>query len=88
MDRDMQDTFEYIVFVLGYDLLQEHFSKSDEPECDLVYDKCTEIAGEFMESEQCKDYSKSLYDCLRDFIREKGLLKEQSEEMELEETII
>ena len=63
----MQEDRNYIVFILGYDLLQNQFLNSKEPECDLVYDKCTKIADDFLKSKYNVN-SKSLYDCVVDYI--------------------
>lgn len=64
----MQENKNYIIFVLGYDLLQNYFSNFIEPECDLVYERCSKIADDFLESKYNSD-DKSLYDCIADYVR-------------------
>lgn len=66
----MQENKDYIMFVLGYDLLQNHFSNSIESECDLVYEKCSKIADDFLSSEYNSN-NKGLYDCITDYIKSK-----------------
>lgn len=57
---------EYIIFILGYDLLQNLFSFSCKPEADFVYKKCNKLADMFLESRYNVD-TKPLYDCLENF---------------------
>lgn len=64
----MQENKNYVIFILGYDLLQNHFSNSIESECDLVYEKCSKIADDFLVSKYNSD-NKSLYDCIVDYVR-------------------
>ena len=47
----MEDDRDYIMFVLGYDLLNKDFSNSSNPECDIVYHKCKQIAEDFLKSD-------------------------------------
>ena len=58
----------YIMFVLAYDLLQEEFKNSSEPECDLVFEKCNNMAEDFLKSE-FNTNTKGLYDCLSDYVQ-------------------
>ncbi len=81
----MEDDRDYIMFVLGYDLLNKDFSNSSNPECDIVYHKCKQIAEDFLKS----DYNlttESLYEALVVYIDEKNHLKffENEEENEIE----
>lgn len=64
----MKENKNYIIFVLAYDLLQNHFSNSIEPECDLVYEKCSKIADDFLVSKYSSN-NKSLYDCVADYVK-------------------
>ena len=82
----MESDKDYIIFVLGYDLLNKEFSNSSDPECDIVYDKCKQIAEDFLKS----DYNlttEGLYEALVVYIDEKNHLKFlENEESELLET--
>ena len=60
----------YIIFILGYDLLNKELKKSDRPECDLAYKQCEELATEFINSKYNIN-TKGLYECLEDFIDSK-----------------
>lgn len=69
----MEDTdLYYIVFVLGYDLLHLTLIGSDECECDLAFDKCCDIAKDFLNSEYNVN-TKGLYECLQDYLKERGI---------------
>lgn len=65
---------EYIMFVLGYDLLNEELSNTSDPECDMAYEKCKNIAEDFLNSKY-NDSNKSLYDCLVDYIEDEKYIK-------------
>lgn len=65
----MQDR-NYIIFILGYDLLNKQLKESDQPECDLAFKQCGELADEFIGSEYNVG-TRSLYECLEDFISDK-----------------
>ena len=76
----------YWAYVLGYDFLQDYFKNSDEPECDLTFEKAWEIADDFMHSEEFQDTSKSGYDALVDYLKNRKLIEcEITEDVELEE---
>lgn len=80
----MQSDRDYIIFVLGYDLLNREFSNSSNPECDIVYDKCKQIAEDFLKS----DYNlttENLYEALVVYIDEKNHLKFFNNEEENEQ---
>lgn len=68
MDKD------YIMFVLGYDLLNKEFSNSSNPECDIVYDKCRKIAEDFLKYDYINT-TESLYEALVVYVDEKKHLK-------------
>lgn len=38
---------DYIIFILGYDLLHDWFNKFEDAPCDNVFEACTMIAREF-----------------------------------------
>ena len=42
---------EYITFILGYDLLHTAFENSGNPETDVVFNRCLDIANDFYKSE-------------------------------------
>lgn len=56
--------FYYYVFCLGYDIFHGHF---EFDECDLAFEEAIRIVGEFMESEEYKDFKLSSYDALKKF---------------------
>ena len=56
----------YQSFILGYDLLQTQLNHYDIP-CDIAYDFCYGIAGEFNRSPEYKQ-DKSEYECLQDYV--------------------
>lgn len=58
---------EYMVFVLGYDLLQEKLTSLDDCPCDWAYEKCKEIYNTFLKSDE-NIPTKSEYECLRKWI--------------------
>ena len=64
------DYKNYIIFILGYDLINKELKESDQPECDLAFKQCKTLMEEFINSKYDKD-TKSLYECLEDFIEEK-----------------
>lgn len=66
----MKENKDYIIFILGYDLLQDYFLDSKETECDLIYEKCSKIADDFLSSEYNSN-NKNLYDCIADYIKSK-----------------
>ena len=57
---------DYQSFMLGYDLLQTQLNHYDIP-CDIAYDFCYGIAGEFNRSPEYKQ-DKSEYECLQDYV--------------------
>lgn len=67
--------FYYIPFLLGYDLLHDYFANSEEKESDIVYEKCIEIAKDYLKSEEHKNYKKSEYDALTEYLRNRNYIK-------------
>lgn len=69
------DDQAYWAYVLGYDFLQDYFKNSSEPECDLTFEKAWKIADDFMHSEEFQDTSKSGYDALVDYLKNRKLIE-------------
>lgn len=68
----MED-LNYLVFVLGYDLLQDYLQNVENNvyECDNAYDICHHIAQEFLKSGELeKNVRYSTYDVLRYWVRD------------------
>lgn len=61
------DNDSYMIFVLGYDLLQKKLTLLDDCPCDIAYETCIDIYNEFLESEE-NQQEKSEYECLQDWI--------------------
>ena len=61
---EISNEYNYIVFVLGYDLLHKFIMQQEEQSNDIVYDFCSIIANKFMLSAEYKQYNMSMYDCL------------------------
>ena len=57
----------YMIFVLGYDLLQKELTSYDDCPCDLAYEICCDIYDEFLDSEEAEQ-DKSEYECLQEWI--------------------
>ncbi len=70
----MENEKNYIIFVLGFDLLNEELSNHEDSECDIAYEKCKKIAEDFLESEFNVN-TKSLYDCLADYVDNRNYIK-------------
>jgi predicted transcriptional regulator len=75
----------YIVFILGYDLMHDELSNSSDNECDEIYEQCTKIAKEFIKSEEYKDKSCSMYEALENFVE---AYREQKENEQILKNII
>ena len=61
-----QDTdLDYYTFVIGYDFLHDFFINSEDPECDVVFEKCSELAKEFMKSDEYTNMFHSGYENLQ-----------------------
>lgn len=65
-----ENEISYLVFCLGYDLLNEKLSKSKNKECDDVYEFCDYLARKFMKTDYYKNKWKSSYDNLQDWIED------------------
>lgn len=63
----MNKNTSYMIFVLGYDLLQRKLGLYYDCPCDLAYEICYDIYNEFLKSEEAKQ-NKSEYECLQDWI--------------------
>ena len=74
MDKNYNESeLNYLVFVLGYDLLQDYLSNAENNvyECDNAYDVCHYIAHEFLKSGELeKNLKYSTYDVLRYWVRD------------------
>ena len=57
----------YMLFVLGYDLLQSRLTEYEDCNCDWAYDICEKIYNEFLKSEEYNK-SQSEYECLQEWI--------------------
>ena len=58
----------YYIYVLGYDLLHETLKKCKQNENDSTFDACKEIYEWYLSTNYAKNYKKSGYDCLHDFV--------------------
>jgi hypothetical protein len=58
---------EYVTFILGYDLLHTAFENSGNPETDVVFNRCLDIANDFYKSEYNVAY-KDLYTCVTEYL--------------------
>lgn len=68
----MKNYSEYVLFVMAYDFgtsLRVLFP--DEKECDLMYERCVELAKEFQNSEENKNSSISQYEAIVLFLTKK-----------------
>ena len=63
----MNENTSYMIFVLGYDLLQRELTLYEDCPCDRAYKICSDIYKEFLDSEEAKQ-DKSEYECLQDWI--------------------
>lgn len=59
-----ESEINYLNFVLGYDLLNDMFKKSKNPECDISYDFCDYLSRQFIKSEEYQNTNYSTYDML------------------------
>ena len=58
----------YMLFVLGYDLLQENLTSFNDYSCDWAYEVCIDVYSKFLDSEEYMQ-NKSEYECLQDWIK-------------------
>lgn len=66
MNKITIDT-SYMIFVLGYDLLQQILTEVEDCPCDWAYRVCERVYDEFLKSEENLQ-DKSEYECLQDWI--------------------
>lgn len=77
-----EDEINYIVFALGYDLLNDMLSKSEYSEIDISYDFCKYLANIFIESTYYENEENSIYENLRDWVEKyKDLFKNEYKEI-------
>ena len=69
----MENLESYIIYILGYDLLHKELMSAESNECDTTYNICEKIAKSYLESVEYKDYSKSMYDMLQEYIENKNI---------------
>lgn len=71
--NNYEDELNYIIFVLGYDLLHDKLIGVNSEDyglpCDLAYDLCDCIARRFLESEEYKNTRYSTYEMLEYWLR-------------------
>lgn len=63
-----KEELNYIVFILGYDILQDKFKNLESNECDTIYEACKEIAAVFMQSIEYYDMNVSMYEALTSWV--------------------
>lgn len=56
----------YLIFVLGYDILQSQLNHYDIP-CDIAFEYCTNLYSTYSDSSECQQ-DKSEYECLQDYV--------------------
>lgn len=56
----------YLIFVLGYDILQTQLNHYDIP-CDVAYDYCINLYSTYIDSPESKQ-DKPEYECLQDYV--------------------
>ena len=66
------DNFNYVVFMLGYDLIHDGLVH-DDFKTDEAFDKCRELARQFMSSDFNRN-TKGLYECVQDFLKNKEMI--------------
>ena len=69
---------DYLVFVLGYDLLHDFFANHSHPEWSLVFDYCMDLVHRFYESDEYQKNNWSTDDALKLWI------EKNRQEIELE----
>ena len=69
-DKLAEDSYYYIVFALGRDLINGVLPYED----DTAYEFCKKVAVDFEESDY-NDSSKGLYECLEEYVKDKFYLK-------------
>ena len=66
----MEEQDAYIIYVFGYDLLQNKLKQCECKECDITFDILKEILGLYKTSKASHNWNKSLYDTLVEFIND------------------
>ena len=69
MNISIED-FNYIVFILAYDLLHDELANSKNNECDNLYELCIILTMCFKQSVLYKDYNKDLYSACQCWIED------------------
>ena len=64
----MNKNTSYMIFVLGYDLLQQQLTGIEDCHCDWAYRVCERVYDEFLQSEEYLQ-DKSEYEALQDWIK-------------------
>lgn len=64
----MEEQDAYIIYVFGYDLLQNKLKQCEYKECDTTFDTLKEILKMYKGSKEFYNWNKSLYDTLVEFI--------------------
>lgn len=68
MNKYDSDTFYYIVYIFGADLLKDKLEYNDG--IDICFEDCKKLAIEFINSEY-DNKNKGLYTCLEEFVNNK-----------------
>lgn len=58
--------WSYLIFVLGYDILQSMLNLYDIP-CDVAFEYCTNLHSTYISSPE-SEQDKSDYECLQDYV--------------------
>lgn len=66
----MEEQDAYIIYVFGYDLLQNKLKQCEYKECDMTFNTLKEILGLYKTSKASHNWNKSLYDTLVEFIND------------------
>lgn len=67
------DLKQYLIFVLGYDLLKEKLYNLDAYlECDTAFEICESVYKQFIESGYNDNYAYSDYENLQRFVEDTG----------------
>jgi len=75
-----ESEIQYLNFVLGYDLLNNMFKKSNCQECDINYDFCDYLSRKFIVSEEYHNTKYSTYEMLDKWIKNnKSMIKREYE---------
>lgn len=61
---------DYIIFILGYDLLNDWFNQFEDAPCDNVYEACEMIAREFNMYDMEHPADGPMYEALRAWLED------------------